>query len=559
MPDNSQLQPGQLTEIPQSNFDIHNEMGKVIDLTADVPAPSDKNLLLSTATTTGDGSKINPLFGLYLNVMKNSPNALENKTLTNLNQADRYTDDSIGGFNPYDLNQEDLYGKHQGWFSQMGNRIAKMGIKTVGSFAGSLMDIPNAFSAVKNQSLDKMWDNPVNNWSSDLNDWSEKVFPNYKTNWESEHPFLNLVPFYGNAGNGWGNVLEQTGFTIGAIGGAVVEDLGVGFATGGVGEVPLAAMQINKAVYKLGKLVGAGTETMEALKNTIKTSDELVKGLNGIDKFNFAVRKGLWGANMITSGVGEAAFEGIESYRTLTNDLNKQFYETNGRLADYKESKEIDSTARDAANTRFLLNTALLAATNSIQWGSLMRPFNVTKELLEEELKTGIKVGLKEGSKDVFEAIAPTSKMAKFTNTLINNPVSHLLSESGSEGFEEWAQYSIQNGVDDFYKRKYNEHGIDFTHNFMKSFGTAMSKSLGTQEGWENTVYGLLGGALFKVGEHGYKKVRGVSEVTAEQRLNNVVQGLNSVSLTGIFENKYAEANAAATIQKDIAAAAKSG
>jgi hypothetical protein len=559
MPDNNQLQPGQVTELPQSNYNLENDLGKLVDLTADVPVPSNRNLLLNNADSTGNGEKVNPLWGLYLNVMKDTPNPLSQKLLTNYDQTERYSTDKWGGYNPYDINLENLYGKNQGWFSQMGNRVMKFGAKAVGSFAGALWNIPSMIDAVKSGSIDKFWDNPVNNWTNDMNDAAEKMFPNYKTNWESEHPFLNLIPIYGNAGNGWGNVLEQAGFTVGALGGSIVEDLAVGTLTGGVGEIPLAAMQINKAVYRLGKLMGMGQEGMEALTNTIKTSDELVKGLKGIDKFNFAVRKGLWGANMITSGMSEAAFEGIESYRTLTQDLSKQFYDENGRLPSYEESQKINETARHAANTRFLLNVGLLSLTNSIQFSSLMRPFNITKELLEAEAKSGIKVALKEGSKDVFEALAPETRLAKVGNFLKNNFVSELIKDSGSEGFEEGAQFAIQNSVDDYYKRKYNEKGVDFTNNFLKSFGTGLSKTLGTQEGWENTVYGLLGGVLFDLGKQGYQKARGVEAPSHHEELKTVIAGLNSESLTGIFENKYAEAVTAASIQKDISDAAKKG
>jgi hypothetical protein len=554
------VNPGQVTSIPASNYDINKDLGRVIDRTNIVDAPSAPNLLFGSGVpVTGDGrSKVNPLYGQYMNILKNNPvNPLTQQYLTPLNKTERYSTNEYGGYNPYDVNLENWYGENQGWLSQWGNRLGKLGVKAIGSFAGALMDIPNAISAVSELNVDKLWDNPTNTWASDMIEWSEKNLPNYQTNWETEHPFLNLIPFYGNSGNGWGKVVENLGFTVGAIGGAIVEDLAVGALTGGVGEVPLAAMQINKAVYRLGKLINAGEDSLGALKQSIKSADDIIKGLKGIDRFNYTVRKGLWGANMLTSGMSEAAFEGIESYKTLSKDLKQEFFENNGRIPTVEESQKIDSTARDAANTRFLMNTALLAVTNTIQWGSLMRPFNVTKELIEEEAKAGVRIGLKEGSKDVFQAIEPTSRLAKFSRALANNKVVTTIVGSGSEGFEEGAQFAIQTGVDDYYKRKYNDESIDSTNNFLKSFGTAMSKTLGSQEGWENIVYGLLGGAMYKAGEGAYYKAKGAQSPDYRKKVQSVIDGLNSQSLTGIFENKYGETIAADAIEKDLSAAVK--
>jgi hypothetical protein len=553
-----QIEPGQLTSLQASNYDINKDLGKVVDRTGNVDIPSSTNLLLDNPLGGKNGEPINPALASYMNIIGSTKiNPLQQAYYTNLPQTERYSTNKWGGYNPFDLNQEDWYGKQQGWLSQWGNHLGKFAIKTVGSFAGALMDIPNIIHSVAAGDVSKMWDNPVNNWANDLMDWGEKVMPNYKTNFESEHPFLNLIPFYGNAANSWGNVLEQTGFTVGAIGGAVVEDALVGAITGGVGEVPLAAMQINKLVYRLGKAINAGDEFLDTLKSNLKNADEIVKGLKGIDRFNYAVRQGLWGANMITSGMSEAAYEGIESYRTLSKDLAKEFYDQNGRAPDYEEQKKIEQTGKDAANTRFILNTALLSVTNTIQWGSLLRPFNITKDLIEAEAKSGVRIALKEGSKELFEAVSPISKMAKLSNFLKNNSLTNAFVGSASEGFEEGAQFVIQNGVDDYYKRKYHGEAISDINNFMKSFGYGMAQTLGTTEGWENIVYGLLGGALYKAGEHAYYRANGVHKTSYKDQIDSVIKGLNSQSLTGIFENKYGEAVTASSIHKDLQDAVK--
>lgn len=563
MPDKKPLiEPGQVTAIPESNYDVNKDLGRAIDRTRIVDSPSSPNLLFNDGVPyTFDGqSKVNPAYASYISILKNSPsNPLTKPYYTNLDKTERYSTNAWGGFHPFDINQENWYGENQSWFDQWGNRIAKFGIKAIGSFANSLMDIPNMVNAISEGNIDKMWDNPTNTWASDMMDWSEKALPNYETTWERQHPFLNLVPFYGNSGNSWGKVLENVGFTVGAIGGAITEDLIVGALTGGVGEVPLAAHQINKAVYRLGKLMNAGEDAQSALRTTIKSADDLISGLRGVDRFNYAVRQGLWGANMITSGFSEASFEGIESHKTLTKDLRQEFFEANGRNPNYEEAQEIENTGRRAANSRFLLNAGLLSLTNTIQWGSLLRPFNVTKELLEAEAKSGIRVGLAEGSKDLFTAIEPTSRLAKLKRLALNNKVANLLSQSSSEGFEEGAQFLIQTGVDDYYKRQYNDPSVADTNNFLKSFSLGLSKTLGTTEGWENIVLGLLGGAMYKGGEHLYYNGKGMDKPNYKKEIENLLKGLNSQSLTGIFENKYGEAVAANAIEGDMQRAVKTG
>jgi len=559
-PISTDIQPGQQTAIPASNYDINKDLGRVIDRTNVVDAPTAPNLLFNDGApnTLAGNSKVNPAYAAMLGAIKNTPtNFLTDFKYTNKSVADPYLTDAYGGFTPDDPNISNWYGENQSWVKQMGNRFGKLAVTTVGSFANSLMDIPNMISAAKEGNIDKVWNNPTNTWATDMQNWAENAMPNYETNWERQHPFLNLVPFYGNAGNGWGNILQQTGFTIGAIGGSLVEDAVVGAVTGGVGEVPLAALQINKAVYRLGKLINFGEEGLAGLKGSIKSADDIIKGLKGIDKFNYAVRKGLWGANMITSGVGEAAFEGLDGFNQLNKDLTQEYFNNNGKMPDYEAQQKIYDTAKTAGNTRFLLNTALLAATNSIQWGSLLKPFNVIKDAVEAEAKTGIRVALKEGSRDIFEAVQPTNTFARIGKAITSSKPVELLTESLSEGFEEGSQFAIQNGVDDYYKRKYHQPSIDQTNNFMKSFGLGMSKTLGTQEGWENIIDGVLGGALYSAGEHIYHKIRGIEAPDRKQQIQDVLKGLNAKTLTGVFENKYGEQVAADAIQDDMLAAAK--
>ncbi len=143
-----------------------------------------------------------------------------------------------------DRDLENVYGLQQSWTDQLANGVVKFAATGLGTFLQSFGTIPNTVSALKTGKLSELSGGPdgyesnVSNWLTNIED----IFPNYYTRAEKESPFLAALPFAPGSANFWGDkIIKNLGFTAGAIGGAVVQDLAIGAITGGLGEIPLVA------------------------------------------------------------------------------------------------------------------------------------------------------------------------------------------------------------------------------------------------------------------------------------------------------------------------------
>ena len=128
------------------------------------------------------------------------------------------------------IDLEEYHALGQGAGEQMWNSLVKMGATAAGTFAQSFGTIPNAISAIRSGKISDFsdpdgYDASIDNWLKNLED----NFPNFYSKYEKEHPFLTAIPFTKGSANFWGDkILKNLGFTIGAIGGAVVQDSAIG-------------------------------------------------------------------------------------------------------------------------------------------------------------------------------------------------------------------------------------------------------------------------------------------------------------------------------------------
>ena len=165
----------------------------------------------------------------------------------------------------YDRNMpdlEDVYAEGQPWYKILGNGIAKMGLIGAGTFAQSLTNFPNVLDAARSKDLSELSGDPdgyegsIDNWVKNINE----DLPNYASKYVRENPFLSAIPFMKGNAYWWGEkFIPNLGFMLGAVGGAVVQDLAIGAVTQGIGEIPLIAAQIGKASLYLNKLFSAET------------------------------------------------------------------------------------------------------------------------------------------------------------------------------------------------------------------------------------------------------------------------------------------------------------
>jgi len=471
---------------------------------------------------------------------------------TDWDQAKRYQDSQLG-FNPYDAGEEFLYGKKQSAIAKWGNALAKFGVQTVGSFASTMADIPNILNAAASGDEKKVVDNPVNNTVYDMGKWAEDIFPNYTSAWEVNHAALNWVPFIGNTGNTWGDVvLKNLGFTAGAMAGTFVTDALIGAATEGAGDIALIPAQAKKIGWGISKLLSSD-ETAEKLKAAVTSGDDLLEQVNRLSAAAQFKDKARYLAGMVTSASSEAASEAIQSKRDLTDKLTKDFYDSHGYDADAEEKASIDKTADEAMMVRYGLNVGLLTATNSIQFGNFFRPFSVARKAIETEVMDGEKIALKAGENDVFEHVAK-NRFGKIFDFLKEQAPDNL-----SEAFEEGAQYWIETSTNDYYTKKHKGGGG--VNDLLDSIGYGLGQSIGTSEGQSNWELGFLTGAIIHTGKAVARKVSESAGWLQPKKeiVERIVNSLNDNPLTGIFEQKYNSTQRGEAIAQQMQQAVKDG
>jgi len=470
------------------------------------------------------------------------------------------------------MDLENIYGMQQSAWAQLGNSVVKMAGLAAGTFAQSFATIPDTFSAIKNKKFADLSGGP-DSYESAIDDWTknlEDYFPNYYTRKERESPYLAMIPFMPGSANFWGDkIIKNLGFTAGAIGGALVQDAIIGAATEGIGAAPLVAAQLGKASLWLNKLY-AGTTKVDRVLDlasavgktekqilNIKRLGEIAAGTKITNGFRYGM--GIYGSSRT-----EAAIEARDSYRTVRDELVKEYKSQNpGKEPVGADLEQIEKYATDAMNTRFGINMALLTASNTIQFGNLFKSFTSAQKGLTGQLTRDIdeigKIGLKEGSIDVFE-----KKGAQTISGKIWESVQPKLPNILAEGvYEEGGQYAAEKGTYDYFTRKYknlsdpiNKDNWQTTVEAVDSTVKGLKDQFGTDEGLENMIVGaisamLTGGAMSRI-----DKAKGEG---SDARLQSAINILNQYGLTGTLGGNFDNTINSAGIAKDMEEAAKSG
>jgi hypothetical protein len=470
-----------------------------------------------------------------------------------------------------DTNLENIYGLNQGWASQLANGVVKMGATALGTFAQGFATIPNTIASSKN-GIKALAGDPdgyegtIDNWLKNIEDY----FPNYYSDKEKEHPYLAAIPFAPGSANFWGDkVIKNLGFTVGAIGSAVVQDAAIGAITGGFGEIPLVAAQVGKASLWLNKLFN-GSEKLDRvldIARAVGKTEQQIFNIKGLAQAAAATKLSngfRYGMNVYGSARTEAGVEARDGYRQVRQQLLDQYKIDNlGAEPTGADAQEIEDYATDSMNTRFGLNMAILTVSNAIQFDNLFKSFTnagggITGSLTKDLQGAG-KLGLKQGSLDVFEKKAATGIGGKIWE-FVEPKIPNILSEGI---YEEGGQYAVEKGTYDYYTRKYtnlkdpnNKKNWDSLNEVMTSTSKGLAEQFGSSEGIENMFVGALS-ALITGGIMG--KIDQVKGQGKEARLQSAINSLNQYGLTGILQDKYTDTLNSVGIAEQMNAAAKSG
>jgi len=470
-----------------------------------------------------------------------------------------------------DKDLENIYGLQQGALAQLGNGLVKMAATAIGTFAQGFATLPNTIASVKGGMKEL---SNVNGYESDIDRYLrnvEDVLPNYITRNEKEHPYLAAIPGFAGSANFWGNsIIKNIGFTVGAIGSALVQDAAVGFATEGLGEIPLVANQIGKASLWLNKLF-TGTNRLEetlTLATALGKTEKQLLNIQRLGEIAAAqrVNSGFrYGLNVYSSARTESGVESRDGYRQVKEELINQYkLDHLGEEPKGVDLDEIDRYATNAMNTRFGINMALLTVSNALQFDNLFKSISnsatskgFTSGLVKEIEEVG-KIGLKEGSLDVFERKVPKTFMGKVWESVKPKAVNIF-----TEGvYEEGGQYAAERGTYDYYTRKYKDFqdpekrkNWNDLNEVINSTTKGLADQFNTTEGIENMLVGgisaMVTGGLMKLGD----RAKGQ---TKDKRLQASINLLNQYGLTGVLHEKYTDTLNSVNIARQMKQAAMS-
>ena len=332
-------------------------------------------------------------------------------------------------------NNEEKYGQNQSWSEVLGNGLTGMKNLAYNGFVDNVRGWGRMTDALVSWDWSKLKGDPMSMMELDNN--MKKIMndnPIYATEKGTE-TFWNRETF--------GNFLQQSGFTLGAIAEIVAEQaitkmIEGGLAASGIGAAGAGAMELaeeaNTAskVGRLAKFFNKSKEFFDAAKNfkalkaagDIWKSDSVVNAvLNGIGDISMQVAKrvpvvdlgldihragkaGATSLELAKIGVGgvkrllsesnfaftEARMEAAGTYTDLVNQMNADYYTRNGVYAQGTDLEKINEKAMKAADGNFNFNSAILFTSNRIMFDNLFKGSKATSKMLSafgEELEDG--------------------------------------------------------------------------------------------------------------------------------------------------------------------------
>lgn len=471
--------------------------------------------------------------------------ALENK-LANISNTGKLTGGSISrslaevssdrfeSFVPGDYDNEDAYAQGQGWPSKMVNGLGK-GLSLTGttflqSTAGLINGIARSASDGRAASF---YDNEFNRGLDEFNKKFENWLPNYYTKVEREANWYssdNLL-----TGNFlWDGIVKNLGYAAGAA------------LSGQVFAKAIAAIPLSSKLFSIGRAGEVVAATEEGLLAGEKAVSSYGKIKSLSDKYLSTYSNLNAGQRALVAGLATTGEAGFEAYHNLNEFRNQKIQEYKDSHMGYgpigEDLEKINIESDGVGNSSFLLNTALLSATNYIQFPKILgSSYTLEKGIVNSTIRD-----IATDKTGKFIAKEASSKIGKVASKL--DRIRPFLF-STSEGFEEGAQYAISVGTKDYYDKKYNNLDADWIDSLFEGVKTTLT----TNEGMENILIGGLSGALM-LGRGKYKQETQKTRDTA-----SAIEALNKWNLSDFTKATVDSVNRGTAIQKEREDAIRQG
>jgi hypothetical protein len=421
----------------------------------------------------------------YLNKLPtHKPTGAANIPISSFYTGNRYTETRPG------TDYEEMAAQQQSAWDQWKNGIAKTAGTFTTSFAsGTAGIVYGAFAAAGNQRWASLIDNDLTRAMDDLSKKFEDYAPNYYSHQQQDAEWYS--PDNILTANFWSDkVFKNLGYSAGALAGG------------------LAWAKLFKAIGVTNKLVqaGRGLETATAVEEAMSAVPNLQKygafenALNSMAQtyVKAPLSKVLINSERIlTSTMGTFGEASIEGYQNLNDFRQKAIAEYRNIYGEDPTGKALDDINKSADKVGMYtwgLNSILLTATNYIQLPKILSSSKSAERVLINDIK-------QEVGGDWIQKVA-TTKFGKVVDGI--RGVSRL-AFSGTEAFEEGMQFSIQMGVNDYFKRGYDNK--DNVKSFLSTlnsvgnnvFGEGIEKTLTSKEGMESILIGGISGGLQQI------------------------------------------------------------
>lgn len=434
-------------------------------------------------------------------------------------QEKRYSNPNLQ-YTPYNIlgtDTEDIYGRFQSGWDQLGNALLKTGANALGTFTSAYLTIPSTIDLIRSgKAVEAFTENTMFSSIQDALMALEDKLPNYYTQWERDNPYLSAVSPSGFV-NFWGDkVLKNVGFSLGALGAGISQDALIELATGGT-LTPIASLALIKQLknFKSNLFRGfsnsvKGADRIEDAISAGKMTGNFSKGLE-VSALKEIGTIGRFAAVTYLGAQGESFIEGYHTYL----DTKEKYLEDliNRKELNSESLARAEKLAQDAGRYTTALNLPIVAASNLLQFSNLLygkHLFGKTNPYIKVQFgEKGIeavsdytlKKGVKEWAKETFK-------------------------DALGEAFEEGAQYHISNSVHDYYLKR-------FDPNFKQSLADFIIKhvpeTVADDQFWEEAFIGGLVGVLMgsPVGFKHFKGKERAEEVA--RQLNNSYQRFNGL------------------------------
>jgi hypothetical protein len=389
------------------------------------------------------------------------------------------------GFKENTLAYEQELDDNQAWYEEIANAQTKFMGKlfnyTTTGLAGIVYGLGKAATTMDAGAI---IDNEVFRAMDDMDDWLNKRFvihggADYRQAQERGEWFGNrfLVNPLKTVGD---DITDAAAF----VGSAILTETAAGLATaasGGFGSGALAAntMKVGITGARLWNRFAGGVKVLRGLDvaSDIAKSAKVIQQVDKYKRIAGTARGIMTGGGMESAMIGRDTQD--QTLEQLLADHKKQY----GRPPTASERARYENTAENAGLNAYLLNLPLVAGSNMLQFPKIfLKGYGSSRKVMKGLELAGRKWGPK------YDKLSRAGKIGYWGKKSLGTGI--------TEGFEEFAQGAIEDGLIDYYGSNYSPLATKEGIGYLDAMSTAAYKYAGTTEGIDSMTIGFLMGMI---------------------------------------------------------------